>query len=170
MPLGSVPDGADGDPPASYTIDDNVGSTPDHQFASLRLRTAAAQKGMPPERLDKQDNARGQPFGSLRLIASDVGTESPTTAFVPKGTRRSRMARAASPAASGLTAQRLIVVMLATDAFGGRQFVVCAPGKQPSLHVLVPNIMSGLNLTIGLANFCSHSFLVGNVGLGQHRR
>jgi hypothetical protein len=30
--------------------------------------------------------------------------------------------------------------------------------------------MSGLNLTIGLANFCSHSFLVGNVGLGQHRR
>jgi hypothetical protein len=39
-----------------------------------------------------------------------------------------------------------------------------APGQQPGFHVLVPDVVTGLHLPVGLLNLRSHALLVGNVG------
>jgi len=54
---------------------------------------------------------------------------------------------------------------LATNAFGKWQLMVRAPGKEPGLHVLMPDVMPGLHLPVCLAQLSQHLFLVGNVGL-----
>lgn len=42
--------------------------------------------------------------------------------------------------------------------------MIRAPGQQPSLHVLVPDVVTGLYLPAGLLNLRPHALLVGNVG------
>lgn len=39
-----------------------------------------------------------------------------------------------------------------------------APGQQPGSHVLVPDVVAGLHLPVGLLNLRAHALLVGNVG------
>ena len=53
---------------------------------------------------------------------------------------------------------------LAANAFGKRQFMVRAPGKEPCLHVLMPDVVPGFYMAVRLAQFRQHLFLVGNVG------
>jgi len=45
--------------------------------------------------------------------------------------------------------------------------VVRPPGKEPGFHVFVPDIVPGFYLTLGLAGFRQHSFLIGNVGFDR---
>ena len=39
-----------------------------------------------------------------------------------------------------------------------------APRQQPRFHVLVPDVVTGLHLPVGLLNLRPHTFLVGNIG------
>jgi hypothetical protein len=50
---------------------------------------------------------------------------------------------------------------LAANAFGKRQLVVRAPGKEPCLHVLMPDVVPGLHLPVGLAQLRKHLSLDG---------
>ena len=76
---------------------------------------------------------------------------------------------AASPALpetrQSLPAQLLAVVSLSADAPRRRQFVLRAPGEQPSLHVLALDVVARLHLTVRLLNLGQHSFLIRNVRL-----
>lgn len=50
--------------------------------------------------------------------------------------------------------------------------MIRAPGQQPGFHVLVPNVVTGLHLPVGLLNLRSHAFLVGNIrfdGIGNEK-
>ena len=49
------------------------------------------------------------------------------------------------------------------DTFGRWQLAIRAPGKQPSLHVFVADVVAGLHLAVGLAHFRENALLVGNV-------
>jgi len=42
--------------------------------------------------------------------------------------------------------------------------MIRAPAQQPSLHVFVPDVVTGLHLPVGLLNLGPHALLVGNVG------
>jgi hypothetical protein len=55
-------------------------------------------------------------------------------------------------------------VALSANAFRRRQFASGAPGKQPGFHVFVSDVVAGLDLAVGLANFGEQAFLVGDVG------
>jgi hypothetical protein len=59
-------------------------------------------------------------------------------------------------------ASRHFVVVFAGNAFG--EFAFRSPGKQPSLHVFVGNVMTSLQLTIGDAEIGENALLVGNIG------
>jgi len=74
---------------------------------------------------------------------------------VPRETRQFLLA---------LPAQRLVIMILAANAFRRRQFMIRTPGQQPSFHILVPNVVTGLHLPVGLLNLRPHALLVGNVG------
>jgi len=41
--------------------------------------------------------------------------------------------------------------------------VVRAPGEQPGLHVLAPDVVAGFYLSVRLPHFGQHSFLVGHI-------
>ena len=48
--------------------------------------------------------------------------------------------------------------------------MIRAPRQQPGFHVLVPDVVAGLHLPVGLLNFRLYAFLVGNVrfdGIGD---
>lgn len=62
-------------------------------------------------------------------------------------------------------ASRHFVVVFAANAFGRMEFVFRSPGKQPSLHVFVGDVMTSLELTIGDAEIGENALLVGNIGL-----
>jgi hypothetical protein len=47
------------------------------------------------------------------------------------------------------------------NAFGKRQRVVRAPGMEPSLHVLMQDVVPGLHLPVCLAQLSQHLFLHG---------
>jgi hypothetical protein len=49
----------------------------------------------------------------------------------------------------------------AANAFRQRQLVVCAPGEEPGLHILMADVMPGSYLTAGLAQFRQRLFPVG---------
>src|SRR5271157_962222 len=83
--------------------------------------------------------------------------ESLAGAPVPAATRRS------------LAAQRLVIVTLAAGALRWRQFLLGPPGKQPRLHVLVLDVVTGPDLAIRLANLGKHAILVGHIGLDRVR-
>ena len=70
---------------------------------------------------------------------------------MPEETRRS------------LAAQRPVIMVLAANAFRGREFAISAPGEEPDLHVFVADVMAGLHLAIRLACFREKSFLVSDV-------
>ncbi len=42
--------------------------------------------------------------------------------------------------------------------------MIRAPRQQPRFHVLVPDVVTGLHLPVGLLKLRSQAFLVGNVG------
>ena len=42
--------------------------------------------------------------------------------------------------------------------------MIRTPGQQPGFHVLVPDVVTGLYLLVGLLNLRPHALLVGNVG------
>lgn len=42
--------------------------------------------------------------------------------------------------------------------------MIGAPGQQPRLHILVPDVMAGLDLPVGLLNLRPQALLIGNVG------
>jgi hypothetical protein len=60
FPLRSMPDGTDDDPPATHTIENNVRSAADDQFADSQLGPGAAQAGMVSEGLNHGDDSRGR--------------------------------------------------------------------------------------------------------------
>lgn len=80
---------------------------------------------------------------------------SPAIASAPVETRRS------------LRAHDLVIVRPAAGTLGRRQFTVGPPGKQPGLHVLVPDVVTGLYLAVCLADFSQQSLLVGYVGFDR---
>ena len=45
--------------------------------------------------------------------------------------------------------------------------MVCTPGKEPCLHVLMPDVVPRLYLLVCLAQLRQHLFLVGYVGLNR---
>jgi hypothetical protein len=59
---------------------------------------------------------------------------------------------------------------LAANASGRRQLVVCAPRKEPGLHVLMLDVMLGLDLPVCLTQLRQHLFLVGNIAHASHPR
>src|ERR1700704_6154272 len=79
--------------------------------------------------------------------------EFPATAPVPAETRQF------------LPSLRVVTMLRTANAFGKRQLMVRTPGEEPCLHVLMPDVMPGFYLAVGLADFRQHLFLVGNVGL-----
>jgi hypothetical protein len=64
-----------------------------------------------------------------------------------------------------LAAHRPILMLSAAYAFGQRQLMIRAPGKEPCLHVLMPDVVPGLHLAVRVAELRQHLFLVGNVRL-----
>src|ERR1700676_3436610 len=52
----------------------------------------------------------------------------------------------------------------AAGTFGRWQLALRAPGKQPGLHIFVPDVVAGLHLAIGLAHLREHALLIGDVG------
>ncbi len=42
--------------------------------------------------------------------------------------------------------------------------MIRAPGQQPGFHVLVPDVVTGFHLPVGLLYFRPHALLVGNIG------
>src|SRR5712692_7612611 len=66
---------------------------------------------------------------------------------------------------TGFPSRCLGIVIFAANAFRRWEFVVRAPGEQPSFHVLVLDVVPRLYLTICLTNLCKHSFLVSDVRL-----
>ena len=49
-----------------------------------------------------------------------------------------------------------LIMPRAANAFGKRQLAVRAPGKKPGLHVLMPDVVSGLDLPVCLAQLRQH--------------
>jgi hypothetical protein len=62
----------------------------------------------------------------------------------------------------GVLDRRAIVMPLAANAFREWQLVVSTPGKQPGLHVLMPDVEPGLDLPVCLAQLRQHLLLVGH--------
>lgn len=58
-----------------------------------------------------------------------------------------------------------VVMPLAANAFRERQLVFSTPGKQPGFHVLMPDVMPGLDLPVCKAQLRQHFLLIGHVGL-----
>ena len=55
----------------------------------------------------------------------------------------------------------------AADTFRQRQLMDRAPGEEPGLHVLMPDVMPGFYLAVCLAQLRQHLFLIGYVGLNR---
>jgi hypothetical protein len=58
-------------------------------------------------------------------------------------------------------------VVFAANAFRRLEFVVCAPGEQPSFHIVVLDVVPGFYLAISMAKLRKHSFLVGDIRLDR---
>jgi malate synthase len=68
-----------------------------------------------------------------------------------------------------MDARRGLIVVLAADAFRRRKFAVGAPREEPSLHILVLDVVTRFYLTVGLADFRQHLLLVANIRLDRVR-
>jgi len=58
-----------------------------------------------------------------------------------------------SSTGTGFPSRGLGIVVFAANAFRRQEFAVRAPGKKPSLHIFVLDVMPGLYLSIGLEDF-----------------
>src|SRR5436305_15262851 len=70
--LRSVPNGIDGDPPASDLIKDDIGRAADHQLTDSWFISDAAKMRMMFQGIDDGDDPDDQPFSRIRLALSDV--------------------------------------------------------------------------------------------------
>lgn len=72
FPLRSVPNSTDNHPPVTHTIENNVRSATDDQFADSRLSSGAAQARMVSESFNHSNDSCGQPLGCIRLVQRNI--------------------------------------------------------------------------------------------------
>lgn len=70
-----MPNGTDDDPLATHTIENNVRSATDDQFADSWFGPGPPQTGMVPEGLNHGHDSCGQPLGGVGLIEGHVGAD-----------------------------------------------------------------------------------------------
>src|SRR5258708_471130 len=58
-------------------------------------------------------------------------------------------------------------MILATSAFGRREFALCTPREEPSYHILMLDVVAGLHLAFCLTKFGEQSLLVSNIGFNS---
>jgi len=104
-----------------------------------------------------------------RQLSAWLNERQPRACLWPR--KRESLVASLEPAETrrSLSAQLLTVVSLAADAFRKRQFAVRAPGEQPGLHVVVPDIVACFEMALRLPNLGQHAFLISNVRLDRIR-
>ena len=69
-----MPDGIDGDSPASDAIKNHVGSASNNQFSDSRFASGTTQMAMMFKGINQRNDADHQPLGSIRLVSRNVST------------------------------------------------------------------------------------------------
>ena len=59
----------------------------------------------------------------------------------------------------------IVTMHLSADADGWRQLVFVTPRKQPCLHGVVRNVVTGNNIGVGFPEFRKQKLLIGDEGL-----
>jgi hypothetical protein len=113
--------------PGLHSIKHHIRSAANDRLATIRLRAHSAQVGMLCA-LRQLSQCGWRAWRQPPACPWRPKPESPAAALVPAETRRP-------------TAHRIIVVGLAANAVRRRKLAVRAPGKQPGLHVLAPDVV-----------------------------
>ena len=164
-------DGGDYEAVAADAIKDGIRSAADDELPDAGLRSDSAEIGINSQCFDDRNDASGQALGGFRLVQ---GYEGPNFLKASEGQRRpDDLERATffrhvfgwgAISAPQTWPRRLVGVRFTADTFRRRQLTIRAPGKQPGFHVLVPDVVTGLHLAVGLAHFREHALLVCDVG------